>query len=158
MCRTIVCPHYCSCKQEGRFRMITTPDELVCLGGGRNEYCLVHSHPPISELGVFMEFSCFLYDPVNAGNLISVPLAFSKYSLYIWKFSVHVLLKPSLKDFEHNLTSMGNECSCLVVWTFFGIALPWDWNENWPFPILWPLLTFPNLLAFSVQDFNSINF
>ena len=52
-----------------------------------------------------------------------VPLTFSKYSLYIWKFSVHVLLKPS----------MGNECSCLVVWTFFGIALLWDWNENFSF-------------------------
>ena len=62
-----------------------------------------------------MEFPCFLYDPVNVGNLISGSSAFSKPSLYIWKFSVHILLKPSLKDFEHNLTSMWNECNCLVV-------------------------------------------
>ena len=40
-----------------------------------------------------------------------------------------------------------DECSCVVVWTFFGIAFLWDWNENWPFPVLWPLLSFPNLLA-----------
>ena len=49
---------------------------------------------------------------------------------------------PSLKDFEHNLTSMWNECSCLVVWTFSGIAFLWDWNENWLFPVLQPLLIF----------------
>ena len=50
---------------------------------------------------VFLEFPCFFYDPTNDGNLISGSSAFSKSSLYIWKFSVHVLLKPSLKDFEH---------------------------------------------------------
>ena len=49
---------------------------------------------------VFLEFSCFFYDPADAGNLISGSSAFSKSTLYIWKISVHVLLKPSLKDFE----------------------------------------------------------
>ena len=53
-----------------------------------------------------VEFPCFLYDPVNAGNLISGSSAFSKSILYIWKFSVHTLLKPSLKDFEHYVASM----------------------------------------------------
>ena len=53
-----------------------------------------------------MEFPCFLYDPTNVGNLISGSSAFSKPSLYTWKFSVHVLLKPSLKDFEHTLAGM----------------------------------------------------
>ena len=52
----------------------------------------------------------------------------------------------SLKGFEYYLTSMWN--SCVVVWTFFGIALLWDWNENWPFPVLWPLLSFPNFLVY----------
>ena len=56
-------------------------------------------------------------------------------SLYMWKFLAHVLLKPSLKDFEHNLASMRNESNTLVVWTFFGIDLLWDWNENWNFPV-----------------------
>ena len=52
-----------------------------------------------AEAGDFLEFSCFLYGPANVGNLISDSSAFSKLSLYIWKFSVHVLLKPILKDF-----------------------------------------------------------
>ena len=59
-----------------------------------------------AELDVFMEVSCFFFDPADVCNLISGSSAFSKSSLYIWKFSVHVLLKPSLKDFEHYLASM----------------------------------------------------
>ena len=58
-------------------------------------------------------------------------------------------------NFEHYFASMWNECNCAVVWTFFGIALLWDWNENWPFPVLWPLWSFPNLLAYWVQHFHS---
>ena len=76
-----------------------------------------------AEVDVFLEFSCFLYDPMDAGNLISDSSTFSKSSLYIWKFSVNVLLKSSLKDFEHNLTSMQNEHDCGVFLTFFGIAI-----------------------------------
>ena len=95
----------------------------------------------------FLKFSCFFYDPVYVGNLISGSSAFSKSSLYFWTSSVHILLKPILKNFEHNLASMWNECNCVVIWTFFGIAFLWDWNENWPFPVLWPLLSFSNLLA-----------
>ena len=56
-----------------------------------------------AEVDVFLEFPCFLYDPVTVDNLISGSSAFSKPSLYIWKFSVHILLKSSLKNFEHNL-------------------------------------------------------
>ena len=98
----------------------------------------------VSEaVDVFLEFPCFFYDPTDVGNLISGSSAFSKSSLYTWKFSVHVLLKPSLKDFEHYLASMWDDCNCVVVWAFFGIAFLW--NENWPFPGLWPLLSFPNL-------------
>ena len=79
-----------------------------------------------AEVDVFLEFPCFLCDPMNVGSLISGFSAFSKSFLYIWKFSVHVLLKTSWKDFEHNLASMWNECNCAVVWTFFDIALLWD--------------------------------
>ena len=111
-----------------------------------------------TEVDVFLDFCCFLYDPVNVVNLISGSFAFSKPRLYIWKFSAHILLKPSLKDFEHNLTSMWNESNCTVVWTFFDIALLRIWNENWPSPVLWPLLHFPNLLAYWVQHFHSIIF
>ena len=59
-----------------------------------------------AEVYVFLEFPCYFYDLTDVGNLISGSSAFPKSSLYIWKFLVHVLLKPSLKDLEHNLTSM----------------------------------------------------
>ena len=66
-----------------------------------------------AEVDVFLEFSRFFYDPVDVGNLISGSSAFSKSSLYIWKFSVHVLLKPNLKDFEH-FTLLACELSTIV--------------------------------------------
>ena len=64
---------------------------------------------------VFLKFPLSFYDPENADNLISSSSAFSKPSLNSSKFLVHVLLRSSLKDFEHNLTSMEDECDCLVV-------------------------------------------
>ena len=85
-------------------------------------------------------------------------LCLFKSSLNIWKFMVHVLLKPGLENFEHYFTSMWDECNCAVVSAFFGITFLWDWNENWPFPVLWTLLSFPNLLAYWVQHFHSIIF
>ena len=59
-----------------------------------------------AEVDLFLEFSCFFYDPKDIGNLISDSTAFPKSSLNIWKFSVHALLKPSLEDFESSLPSM----------------------------------------------------
>ena len=111
-----------------------------------------------SKVDVFLELSCFFDDPADIGNLISGSSAFSKSSLNIWKFTVHVVLKPGLENFEHDFASMWNECNCAVVWAFFSIAFLWDWNENWPFPVLWPLLCFPNLLAYWAQHFHSILF
>ena len=75
----------------------------------------------------FLEFSCFFYDPVDVGNLISCSSAFSKSSLTIWKFSVHVLLKPGLENFQHYFARVWNEHNCIIVWTFFGIAFLWNW-------------------------------
>ena len=67
-----------------------------------------------AEVDIFLEFSCFFCYPKHVGNLISGSPGFSKSSLYIWKFSVHVLLKPSLKDFEHYLAA---QCELsAVVW------------------------------------------
>ena len=88
------------------------------------------------EVYIFLELSRFFDDPADVGNLISGSSASSKLSLNIWKFSVHILLKPSLKDFEHSLTRTWREYNCMLVWTFFYIALLWDWSENWPFPVL----------------------
>ena len=111
-----------------------------------------------TEVDVFLEFSCFYYDPTDVGILISGSSAFSKSSLNILKFFAHVLLMPGLEKFEHYFAIMWNECNCVVVWTCFGIASLWDWNENWPFPVLQPLLSFPELRAYWVQNINSIIF
>ena len=72
-----------------------------------------------AEIDVFLELSCFFNDPADVGNLISGSSAFSKTSLYIWKFTVHILLKPGLENFEHYFTSM--------------------WRRQWhPTPVLLP--------------------
>ena len=84
----------------------------------------------MKQADVFLEFPCFLYDPANVGNLISGSSAFSKPSLDIWKFLVHIMLKPSMQDFKHDLTSMGDECNCLMVSTFFGTTLLGNWDED----------------------------
>ena len=99
----------------------------------------------VSEADVFLEFSCFFYDPADAGNLISGSSTFSKSSLNIWKFLVHVLLKPGLENFEHYFAIMWDECNCVVVWTFFGTAFLWDCKTDlfqscghcWVFQICW---------------------
>ena len=109
------------------------------------------------ELDVFLELSRFFDDPVDVGSLIPSS-AFSKSSCSMWKFMVHIVLKPGLENFEHYFASVWDECNWAVVWTFFGIAFLWDWNENWPFPVLWPLPSFPNLLTYWVQHFHSIIF
>ena len=83
-----------------------------------------------AEIDIFLRISCFLHDPENGDNLASCSFTFLKLSLYIWKFLDHLLWKPSLKDFEQYLANMRNEHSCTVVWTFFGIALLWDWNAD----------------------------
>ena len=94
----------------------------------------------------FLELSWFFNDPVNAGNLISGSCVFSKSNLNIWKFLVHVLLKPSLENFEHYFASVWDEWNCMVVWTFFGlpffgIGMKTDLFQScghcWVFQICW---------------------
>ena len=111
-----------------------------------------------AEIDVFLELSCLCSDSADVGNLIFGSSAFSKSSLNIWKFMVHILLEPGLENFQHYFFSMWDECNCVIVWTLFGIAFSQDWNENWPFPVLWPLLSFSNFLAYWVQHFHSIIF
>ena len=94
-----------------------------------------------AEVDVFLEFSCFFNDPTDAGNLISDSSAFYKsictsgisQCTYCWSLAWRIW----------NI-SIWNECNCALVWTFFDIALLWDWNKNWPFPVLWSLLSFPD--------------
>ena len=108
--------------------------------------------------GFFLEIPCFFYDSANVDNLISGSYPFSKPSLNIWKFLGHMMLKPSLEIFDHYFASVWDEYNFVVDWTFFGTAFLWGWKENCPFPVLWPLQSFPNLLTYWVQHFNTIIF
>ena len=95
-----------------------------------------------AKVDVFLEFSCFLNDPTNVGNLTSGSSAFGKSSLYIWKFSAHVLLKPNVQDLEHYLAGLWNGHSRMAVWTFFALSffgpgmithLPQSCGQYWVF-------------------------
>ena len=83
-----------------------------------------------NNVDIFLKFSCFSYDPTDFGNFISSSSVFSKSSLSIWKFSVHVLLKPSLESFEHYFATMWDKYNCVVVWALFGIVFLPDLNNN----------------------------
>ena len=99
-----------------------------------------------AEVDIFLELSCFFDDPTDAGCLISDSSAFSKSSLNIWKFMVHILLRLGLENFEHYFTSVWDECNCAVVWAFFGllffgIGMKTDFFQScgycWVFHICW---------------------
>ena len=101
-----------------------------------------------AEVDVFLEL---FNDPTDVGNLTSGSSAYSKSSLNIWKFSVDILLKPRLENFQHLFASMWERCNCAVVSIFFGIPfLGIGMNPK----VLWPLPSFPNLLAYWVQCFH----
>ena len=68
-----------------------------------------------AEVDVFLEFPWFFYDPVDVGNMISCSSDFARFSLYIWKFLVHVLLKSDLENFEQYFVTIGDEFNCVVV-------------------------------------------
>ena len=108
-----------------------------------------------TEVDVFMEL--FMIQWMLAIWSL-VPLPFLKPAWTSGSSQFMLLLKPDLENFEHYFTSVWDECNCAVVWTFFGLAFLWDWNENGHFPVLWPLLSFPNLLAYWVQHFHSTIF
>ena len=110
------------------------------------------------KVDVFLELCCFCDDPTDVRNLISGSLPFLNQPWTSGNFMVHLLLKPGLENFEHSFASVWDGCNCVVVWTFFGIALLWDWNENWLFLVLWPLLSFLNLLPYWLQHFLTIIF
>ena len=79
-----------------------------------------------AEIDIFLELSCSFADPVDVGNLISGSSAFfSKTSLNIREFTVHVLLKSGMENLEHYFISMWDKCNCAVVWAFFCIAFLW---------------------------------
>ena len=113
-----------------------------------------------TEVYIFLELSCF-DDPADVGNLTSGSSAFPKSILSIWKFMVHVFLKPGLENFEHYFPSMWDECNCAVVWAFFGIVFLWDWNEKLTFSS--PLATvefskFAGILSAALEQHHLLGF
>ena len=90
-----------------------------------------------AEVDIFLELFCFFHDPKDVDNLISGSSAFSKSSLNIWKFTVHILLKPGLENFEHYFASVWDECKRTVDWTFFAIAFPLglEWKLTFSSPV-----------------------
>ena len=127
------------------------------------QFVVIHTFKGFSivnkaQVDVFLELSYFFYDPVMSTIWSLVPLPFlnpvwtfgSSRFTYSWNLAWRIL--------SLTFATLWDECNYVVVWTIFGIALPWDWNENWPFPVLWPLLSFPNLLAYWMQHFHSIIF
>ena len=90
-----------------------------------------------AEMDVFLELSCFFDDPADVGNLIPGSSAFSKTSLNIWKFTVHMLLKPGLENFEHYFTGMWDDCNCAVgslsiLWDCLSLGLEWKLSFSSP--------------------------
>ena len=85
----------------------------------------------------FLEFSCFFCDPANGDNFISGTSAFSKSSLNIWRFSIHILLNHCMENFEHYSASVWDGCNCVIVRTFFGIGLSlvFEWKLIFSCPV-----------------------
>ena len=116
-----------------------------------------------TKVDVFQSFSCFFDDPTDVDNLISGFSAFSKFILNIWNFTVHILLKPSLQNFEHYFPSVWDEFNCVVVWTFFvipffGIGMKTDHFQScghcWVFQSFWHIEC-SSLIASSFRILNS---
>ena len=99
-----------------------------------------------AKVDIFLELSCSFNDLADVSNLTTGSSAFAKSSLNIWKFTVHVLWKPGLENFEHYFATIVRWvqfCGSLsILWHYLSLGL-----ENWPFLVLWPLLSFPDLLA-----------
>ena len=94
-----------------------------------------------AEIDVFLELSCSLSDPVDIGNLISGSLPFLNPTWTSGSSQFHILLKPGLENIEHCFANVWDECSCVVVWTFFGIGMKTDFFQScdhcWVFQICW---------------------
>ena len=159
--------------------MYSFPDlERVCCSTSSPNCCFLTCIQMSQQAGqvvwyshLFQNFPQFMviltvkaFGIVNKAEDVFLELLLFRWSNGCWQFDLWYLCLSSctvegwLENCEHYLASIWDECNCAVVWAFVGIAFLWDWNENWSFPILWPLLSFPNFPAYWVQQFNSIIF
>ena len=135
------------------------------------QFVVIHTVKGFSEVNEeeadgFFFWNSFAYSMIQQMLVIwhLVPLSFlnpactsgSSRFIYCWSLAWGILSIILLACEMSNFIS--NYCNCTVIWILFGIIFLWDWNENWPFPVLWPLLNFPDLLAYWVQHFHSIIF
>ena len=107
-----------------------------------------------AEIDIFLELSCFSVIQQILAIWSLVPLPFLK-PAWTSGSSRFAYCSSGLENFEHYFTNVWDECNCAVVWAFFGIAFLWDWNESWPFPVLWPMLSFPRSPADKSGNWNS---
>ena len=100
-----------------------------------------------AEVDAILALSCLAHDPKDVGNLIFDSSGFSESNMNFCKLTVQGRLKPGLENLEHYFASVWDECNCAMVLAIFAIAILWGRNQNWPCPVLWQLLSFPNLQA-----------
>ena len=112
------------------------------------------------EVDAFLDFSCFFYDPMDFGNLISGSSAFSKSSLSIWKFLVHILLKPSLENFEHcfECVEWVQLCNSLnILWHCLSLGL--EWKQTFSSPVATAEVSkFPDILSATLSHHHLLGF
>ena len=116
------------------------------------QFVMIHTKALASSMKqrwmFFLKLCCFLYNPVNVGNLISGSSSFSKPSLDIRKFLVCIMLKPSMQDFKHDLTSTGDECQCLMVSKLF-VQMPIYWDQYNIFKAHISIFSYYSILSYS---------
>ena len=124
------------------------------------QFIVIHNFKGFSvvnktKMDVFLEFSCFFYDPMDVDNLISGSSAFAKSSLNIWIFLVDILLKPDLENFEHYFASLWDEYNCVVVWTFFDTGMKLTFSS--PVPLL-NFFKFAGISSAALSQHNLLGF
>ena len=129
--------------------------EVVCyphLSKSFSQFVMIHTVKGFiivdeTEIDDFLKFPCFSIIQRMLAIWSLVPLPFLNPAWTSGSSWFTIMLKPSMQDFKHDLTSMGDEWSCPMVSTFFGTTCFENWYEDWPFPVLWPLLGLPDLLT-----------
>ena len=111
----------------------------------------------VNKADVFSNSLCLMIQRMLAiWSLVSLPFLNPAWTSGSSQFMY--LLKPGLENFEHYFASVWDECNCAVVWTLFGIAFLWDWNENWPFPVLWHCWVFQICWHIECSTFTASSF
>ena len=101
----------------------------------------------MKQIDVFLKFPCFLYNPVNVGNLISSSSSFSKSSLDIWKFLFHIMLKPTMQDFKHDLTTLVAQ----LVKNLPAVQETLVWSLDWEDPLEKEMVTHSSIFAWKIS-------